>query len=66
MSPWSTYTGTKLETADTAKEHLQRTVFSSTRKWTVRRLTGPLALLPFRHMPSPLAVNLWKALLRGR
>ena len=32
MSPWSTYTGTKLETEDTAKEHLQRTVFSSTRK----------------------------------
>ena len=24
MLPWSTYSGTKLETADTAKEHLQR------------------------------------------
>jgi hypothetical protein len=26
MSPWSTYTRTKLQTADRAKEHLQRGV----------------------------------------
>ena len=32
MRPWSTYAGTKMETADTAKEHLQHTEFSSTRK----------------------------------
>jgi hypothetical protein len=30
--PWPTYTRTKLETADRAKENLQSTRFSSTRK----------------------------------
>jgi hypothetical protein len=30
--PWSTHTGTKLETADTAKEDLQHAGFSSTRR----------------------------------
>ena len=32
MVPWSTYTGTNLETADTAKEDLQLIGISSTRR----------------------------------
>ena len=32
MLPWSTYTGTKPETADTAKEYLQRISLSPTRR----------------------------------
>jgi len=32
--PWLTYTGTKLETADTAKEYLQRIGLSPTRRDT--------------------------------
>jgi hypothetical protein len=32
--PWSTYTGTKLETADTAKDYLQRAGLSPTRRDT--------------------------------
>ena len=31
MMPWWTYTGTQLETADTAKENLQLVGISSTR-----------------------------------
>jgi len=32
VAPWSTYTGTKLETADTAKEDLQLIGISSTQR----------------------------------
>jgi hypothetical protein len=33
--PRWTYTRTKLETADRAKEHLKHTAFSSTRSWAL-------------------------------
>jgi hypothetical protein len=50
--PWSTYTGTKLETADTAKERLQRTGPSSTRRDVrLRDYTGVEPSLEIYHQP---------------
>jgi hypothetical protein len=41
MVPWSTYTGTNLETADTAKEDLQLIGISSTRSPSIfQRVAG--------------------------
>ena len=46
MLPWSTYTGTKPETADTAKEYLQRISLSPTRRdFRFARYNRPVGLI---------------------
>jgi hypothetical protein len=57
--PWSTYTGTKLETADTAKDNLQRADLSSTRR-DVRFLTR-LSLVELMLSSTGSSIPFWRS-----